>query len=97
MAMDDTTRKAPNPMAKALLGAVRGYQKLVSPLLGSNCRYHPTCSQYTYEAIEIHGAGRGSWLGAKRIARCHPFHEGGVDPVPGAAVGEPQSVKGGSS
>lgn len=71
-------------VAAVLLGFVRAYQKLVSPLLRSNCRYHPSCSHYTYEAIEIHGAVKGTWLGAKRIGRCHPFHEGGFDPVPGS-------------
>ena len=64
---------------------VRGYQLLISPVLGNNCRYYPTCSQYTIEAIELHGIFRGTWLGLKRISRCHPFHEGGVDPVPGSA------------
>jgi putative membrane protein insertion efficiency factor len=78
-----TTRNTANPAAKASLGLVRAYQKLVSPLLRDNCRYYPTCSHYTYEAIEVHGAARGSWLGIKRISRCHPFHAGGVDPVPG--------------
>jgi hypothetical protein len=70
--------------AWALLGSVRAYQKVVSPLLGQNCRYYPSCSHYAYEAIEIHGAVRGSWLGVKRIGRCHPFNEGGFDPVPGS-------------
>lgn len=79
--------------AWVLLGLVRAYQKALSPLLGRNCRYHPSCSRYTYEAIEIHGALRGSWFGARRIGRCHPFHEGGFDPVPGsndAIAQEPQ-------
>jgi len=64
--------------------AVRGYQKVLSPVFGGNCRYYPSCSQYTYEAIEIHGLPKGSWLGFKRIGRCHPWHEGGHDPVPGS-------------
>lgn len=65
-----------------LLALIRGYQRYLSPFLGSNCIYQPTCSQYTYEAIAKHGIWRGTWLGIKRIARCHPFHTGGYDPVP---------------
>ncbi len=69
-------------MRAALLFLVRGYQRFISPLMGANCRYHPTCSAYAREAIEAHGAGRGSWLAARRICRCHPWREGGYDPVP---------------
>ena len=69
-------------MKRFLILLIRGYSYLISPLLGNNCRYYPTCSAYTREAIEKHGALRGLWLGIKRISRCHPFHEGGVDPVP---------------
>lgn len=58
------------------------YRRLVSPLLGDNCRYRPTCSEYSQDAFSIHGSIKGSWLAAKRIARCHPWHEGGYDPVP---------------
>ena len=61
---------------------VRGYQRLVSPLFGPRCRYLPTCSEYALEALGEHGALRGTWLAARRLARCHPFHEGGYDPVP---------------
>lgn len=71
------------PLQRVALGAIRGYQK-VSPALGSNCRYYPTCSRYTYEAIELHGTARGTWMGIKRIGRCHPWHDGGFDPVPGS-------------
>jgi uncharacterized protein len=61
---------------------IRGYQLAISPLLGPRCRFYPSCSHYAIEAIEMHGALRGTWLTVKRIARCHPFHHGGFDPVP---------------
>jgi putative membrane protein insertion efficiency factor len=61
---------------------LRGYKLLISPMLGQRCRFHPSCSVYTMEAIERFGVVRGSWLGAKRVGRCHPFHPGGLDPVP---------------
>ncbi len=61
---------------------IRGYQLALSPMFGPSCRYYPSCSHYALEAVESHGAVRGSWLAAKRICRCHPFHEGGFDPVP---------------
>ena len=64
------------------LGVIRLYQWAVSPVLGANCRFLPTCSQYGYEAIERYGIARGGWLTAKRLSRCHPFHSGGFDPVP---------------
>jgi uncharacterized protein len=64
------------------LGAIRFYQKFISPLLPSSCRFYPTCSHYTYEAIQIHGVFRGTWMGMRRISRCHPFNPGGYDPVP---------------
>ena len=62
--------------------AVRGYQVSISPLLPAACRYHPSCSNYAIEAFERHGALRGGWLAARRIARCNPFVAGGFDPVP---------------
>lgn len=61
---------------------IRTYQKLLSPLLGQHCRFYPSCSQYTLEAIEEWGLVKGVWLGTKRICRCHPLNEGGIDPVP---------------
>ncbi len=67
----------------ALVALVRAYQLLVSPLLPPSCRFHPSCSAYAAEALRRHGAARGSWLAVKRLARCHPFCEGGIDPVPG--------------
>jgi putative membrane protein insertion efficiency factor len=66
----------------ALMYAVRGYQLVLSPIFGGACRYYPTCSAYAIEALERHGALRGSWLALRRIARCHPFRPGGFDPVP---------------
>lgn len=65
-----------------LIGLVRFYQIAISPLFPPSCRYTPTCSQYTLEAIKIHGAFRGTWLGIKRISSCHPFGGSGYDPVP---------------
>ncbi|WP_082866046.1 membrane protein insertion efficiency factor YidD [Marinomonas gallaica] len=69
-------------MKKIFIKFVRIYQYLVSPLLGNNCRYYPTCSAYMIEAIERFGILKGTWLGIKRLGRCHPFHEGGIDLVP---------------
>ncbi|MFO7615380.1 MAG: membrane protein insertion efficiency factor YidD [Bacteroidales bacterium] len=69
-------------MRRIVMALIRGYQRFLSPLLASNCRFHPTCSQYTLEAVERYGAAKGLWLGAKRIGRCHPFNSGGYDPVP---------------
>ena len=69
-------------MTRILLGLIRGYQKSFSKLLPPSCRYYPSCSQYTYEAVERYGWFRGGWMRAARIARCHPFAKGGYDPVP---------------
>ncbi len=70
--------------ANCLIVLVKGYQYLLSPLLGSNCRYHPTCSSYTIEAIKLHGAGKGLVMGIWRIVRCNPYSKGGYEPVPGS-------------
>ena len=69
-------------MKRLMIGLIRVYQYAISPLMGRSCRYVPTCSEYTAEAVRKHGALRGGWLGAKRICRCHPWHPGGYDPVP---------------
>jgi putative membrane protein insertion efficiency factor len=64
------------------LRVIRVYQIVLSPFIGNQCRFHPSCSQYTMEAIDTHGVLRGCWLGLKRLGRCHPLHPGGFDPVP---------------
>jgi len=64
------------------LALIRFYKRFISPMLPSSCRFEPTCSVYTYQAIEKYGVLKGGWMGAKRISRCHPFHPGGYDPVP---------------
>ncbi|NJO16287.1 MAG: membrane protein insertion efficiency factor YidD [Thioploca sp.] len=67
---------------KIFLGLISGYRYAISPYLGNHCRFYPTCSAYTQEAIEQYGVLKGLWLGIKRILRCHPFNAGGYDPVP---------------
>jgi len=69
-------------MQSFLVSLVRGYRYFLSPLFGNHCRFYPTCSTFALEALEQHGALRGSWLAALRLCRCHPFHAGGIDPVP---------------
>jgi putative membrane protein insertion efficiency factor len=69
------------PRAGAAL-LIRGYQRAISPALPPSCRFTPSCSQYTLEAVERHGVVRGGWMGLRRLLRCHPFHPGGYDPVP---------------
>ncbi|HXR18877.1 MAG TPA: membrane protein insertion efficiency factor YidD [Steroidobacteraceae bacterium] len=69
-------------MSTLLRGLIRAYQLTLSPLLGPRCRFYPSCSQYALEAVGQYGALRGSWLALRRLARCHPWHAGGYDPVP---------------
>lgn len=69
-------------MKALLLAAIRGYRYLLSPWWGGACRFHPTCSVFAEEALERHGAARGTWLAFKRVGRCHPWCAGGFDPVP---------------
>ena len=69
-------------MKRFLLFWIRAYQAGLSPLLPASCRYSPSCSEYAHQAVEQHGAARGSWLAVKRLARCHPFGGRGHDPVP---------------
>lgn len=71
-------------MQALLSSIIRAYRYFLSPLLGNHCRFHPTCSSYALEALELHGALRGSWLTLTRLLRCHPLHDGGLDPVPPA-------------
>jgi putative membrane protein insertion efficiency factor len=67
---------------RLLIWLIKGYRYVLSPYLGSHCRFIPSCSAYTLEAVETHGAMRGLWLGLRRLGRCHPFSPGGYDPVP---------------
>jgi putative membrane protein insertion efficiency factor len=69
-------------MQKFLTLLIRAYQYFISPFLGSNCRFYPTCSCYAHQAIERFGPWRGGWMALRRIGRCHPWNEGGFDPVP---------------
>ncbi|HVT63908.1 MAG TPA: membrane protein insertion efficiency factor YidD [Mycobacteriales bacterium] len=71
-------------IAWVLVGVLRTYQRVVSPLFMPSCRFYPTCSSYAVTAVTEHGALRGGWLALRRIGRCHPFHPGGIDPVPPA-------------
>jgi uncharacterized protein len=71
-----------SPAGRMLTLLIKGYQRFISPLLGPHCRFYPSCSAYALEAIGRFGALRGSWLAVRRIARCHPWNPGGVDPVP---------------
>ncbi len=80
--MTRVRREIGNGMKRVVVALVRFYQIAISPALPSSCRYLPSCSQYCIEAVELHGVVRGGWLTVRRIARCHPFHAGGYDPVP---------------
>ena len=71
-----------SPAARVLALLLTGYRRFISPLLGPRCRFYPSCSAYALEAVQVHGAARGSWLAVRRLLRCHPFHPGGLDPVP---------------
>jgi len=75
-------RRGAGGVKSLLLALVRGYQYLLRPMLGSNCRFAPSCSDYALEAISRYGPWKGSWLALRRISRCHPYHPGGYDPVP---------------
>jgi uncharacterized protein len=77
-----TPEHTPGLVARALRGLIRVYQLVLSPLLGTNCRYHPSCSEYAREAVLLHGPLRGTWLALRRMGRCHPWGGHGHDPVP---------------
>ena len=79
------TSRSRGPVARALLACVGFSQRAVSPVLPPRCRFEPTCSSYALEALQVHGAGRGSWLAVRRLAKCAPWHPGGVDLVPPVA------------
>jgi len=82
--------EGPGPVTRMLMALVAGYRRFISPLLPPRCRFEPSCSAYALEALQVHGAARGLWLAIARIARCHPFHPGGYDPVPpGDRSGKP--------
>ncbi len=76
-------------MQSPIIVLLRGYKRFISPLLGQHCRFHPSCSMYAIEAIQVHGHVRGSWLAIKRLARCQPLRDGGLDPVPPARPKRP--------
>lgn len=78
--MSDQGRELPR---RGAVGAIRAYQRFVSPLLGARCRFYPSCSSYAAEAISTYGLARGGWLAARRLGRCHPWNPGGIDYVPG--------------
>ena len=71
---------------RLLLWLIKGYQFLLSPWIGNQCRFYPTCSEYAKQAITHHGSCKGSYLAAKRLCKCHPWHPGGFDPVPGTSL-----------
>lgn len=77
-----TVDRAATALRVIVLLALRGYSYFISPLLGNHCRFYPSCSHYARQAVERHGVIVGVWLGLKRLARCHPWQAGGVDPVP---------------
>jgi uncharacterized protein len=76
-------------LSRGLQLIIRGYQLLISPMLGPRCRFHPSCSHYAQEALQVHGLRRGGWLALRRIGRCNPWHPGGLDLVPPASSAAP--------
>lgn len=80
--MSRVRRVLADPLRYPLIGLLRLYRLLISPLYGQVCRYHPSCSAYALEAVTVHGSIKGTWLAARRLGRCHPWAAGGYDPVP---------------
>ena len=82
----ESERRSRSSLSKGLITVFKApvifYRKFISPLFPPTCRFSPTCSQYALEALEIHGPLKGTWLTVKRVIKCHPFHPGGIDPVP---------------
>lgn len=74
--------KIKKPLQCSIIGIIKLYQLIISPMLGPRCRFNPTCSNYAIEAIKVHGIAKGCWLSAKRVLKCHPLNNGGDDPVP---------------
>ncbi len=87
--MTITTASQPSWFARLALAAIRWYQRRISAYTPPSCRFRPTCSEYMVQAILLHGAARGIWLGVKRLCRCAPWHPGGYDPVPGTDTSSP--------
>ncbi len=79
-------------VARALVAPIRLYQRLISPLLGARCRFHPSCSEYAAQALLRHGVVRGLYLGTRRVLRCHPWNRGGIDEVPEVFVWRRRTV-----
>ncbi|HRA07751.1 MAG TPA: membrane protein insertion efficiency factor YidD [Propionicimonas sp.] len=75
-------------MKQLLIGFLKAYRLLISPLYGNVCKYYPSCSAYALEAVTVHGAAKGSWLAARRLGSCHPWAAGGYDPVPGTPAAQ---------
>lgn len=75
-------------MKYLLIGLLKAYRVVISPLYGNVCKYYPSCSTYALEAVNVHGAAKGTWLAARRLGRCHPWAAGGYDPVPGTPAAE---------
>jgi putative membrane protein insertion efficiency factor len=78
----ESTQSSTPILALPFIAVIRAYQVFISPLLGQNCRFYPSCSCYAHQALKTHGLAKGSLLAVKRISKCHPFHEGGIDHVP---------------